>query len=68
MENEKITWSETASANFIIHNPIIHNPIGHWVIGKGKYGKFNLPSYKKPNWFHKKMMKLLLDIGWEDYK
>jgi hypothetical protein len=40
---------------------------GWWVFPGGYVGFRNqFAAYSKPNWFHKKMMKLILGIQWED--
>lgn len=37
-------------------------PVGYWRIGQ----LLTIAMYHKPNWFHRKMHKLILGWEWED--
>jgi hypothetical protein len=39
-------------------------PVGRWVLpGSNQYGGVAFDVFYKPNWFHRKMMEILM--GWE---
>lgn len=52
--------SEIKTAN--LYQPIIRKSVGWYKIGDGIY--YGL--YTKPNWFHRKMVRIILGWIWED--
>lgn len=62
--NQKTDPSYYASTSSAI---IIPKPVGYWLIGDNKdvkpfHSNFCISVYRKPNWLHIKMMKILLGI------
>lgn len=64
LDKDIINLSKTipSYSNFNLH------PAGYYIISKDLTIIFSIVKIKKPNWFHRKMTKLLLDWEWEDYK
>lgn len=61
---ESTEYDSTATSNYLYRGIELPKHVGGYQLG-GQYG-LRIMFQKKPNWLHRKMMKLCLGIEWID--